>query len=310
MKSPGHIGADIEAKMAAQFIKSHIIPKDICRNITKPLDSKYVSAFHLRNVSPLQHRLESPLTQSVAMDAYVPQKFHLMTKESFKCPNSKECGKYVCKPTLRGRQANYDKRTAVLDYLPRLNLALVKGHSLRTTSTCDLRVCVQNRHLQSATFQFLTAVNDDYPYSTAKVSCSSEWFEIDPADIHIKGGAQRSEERVNGDWVKGKEAGVILKVTPKHYSTGPRNVKFSVQCVFKTRLVLKDDKESKVGGSALGATASEETKKGNGKEKGKEEKGNLIDAELPYILDFELGLPKAPDESTMSVGDTDQKEVQ
>jgi len=35
----------------------------------------------------------------------------------------KQCGKYVCKPTLRGRQANYDKRTAVLDYLPRINIS-------------------------------------------------------------------------------------------------------------------------------------------------------------------------------------------
>merc|ERR1712013_693578 len=187
------------------------------------------------------------------------------TKESFKCPNSKECGKYVCKPTLRGRQANYDKRTAVLDYLPRLNLALVNGSVLRVGDECALRVCVQNRHLQSAQFRFLCAVN--------------------------------------GDDLKGKEAGVVLKVTPKFYSSGPRNVKFSVQCVFRTKLQLKDDKESKVGASA-GAGGVEEKKK---KEKGKVEKGNLIDAELPYILDFELGVPKAPDDGAMSIAESEEK---
>merc|ERR1712129_103459 len=199
---------------------------------------------------------------------------------------------------------NYDKRTAVLDYLPRLNLALVNGSVLRVGDECSLRVCVQNRHLQSAQFKFLCAVNGDDLYSTAKVQCSEGWVVIDPADIHIKGGAQRSEERANGDYVKGKEAGVVLKVTPKFYSSGPRNVKFSVQCVFRTKLQLKDDKESKVGASA-GAGGVEAKKK---KEKGKEEKGNLIDAELPYILDFELGVPKAPDDGAMSMAESEKKE--
>ena len=55
------------------------------------------------------------------------------------------------------------------------------------------------------------------------MACSAEWFSIDPDDIHIKGGTQRDEKRA-----KGKEAGVILSVMPKHYITGPRNVKFSV----------------------------------------------------------------------------------
>ena len=54
----------------------------MCKNIEPPLDMRYVSQFHLRNVSPLQHRLNDPLNQSIHMDKYVPQRFHLMTKES------------------------------------------------------------------------------------------------------------------------------------------------------------------------------------------------------------------------------------
>ena len=99
----------IARKEAMQFERDHVLPKESCTSLEAPLDSKFVGQFHLRNVSPLQHRLSWPLLQAVEMEKYVPQKFHLMTKESYKCPNA-SCGKYVCKPTLRGRQANYDKR--------------------------------------------------------------------------------------------------------------------------------------------------------------------------------------------------------
>merc|ERR1712187_958473 len=204
-----------------------------------------------------------------------------MTKESYKCPNSKECGKYVCKPTLRGRQANYDKRTAVLDYLPRINIRMKSGN-LMTTAKSEIVVMVQNRHLFEAKFKFDASVNENLQndlYSTAKVSCSDKYFEIDPADIHIKGGKQKDEMRENGDYVKGKEAGITVSVSPKHYSTGPRNVKFSIRCVFQTKLKLKDDK-------------SEKDKK-DAKEKVKKVE-NVIDTELPYILDFDLGPPKTP----------------
>merc|ERR1712241_74227 len=135
---------------------------------------------------------------------------------------------------------------------------------------------VQNRHLFEATFKFDASINDNLEndlYSTAKISCSEQWFEIDPADIHIKGGKQKDEMRDNGDYVKGKEAGVTVRVTPKHYSTGPRNVKFSILCVFKTKIQIKDDK-------------SDKDKKSKEKEP--------IDTEMPYILDFDLGPPKTP----------------
>merc|ERR1711933_153903 len=87
--------------------------------------------------------------------------------------------------------------------------------------------------------------------------------------------------RENGNYVKGKEAGITGSVIPKHYSTGPRNVKFSILCVFKTKLQLKEDKNEK---------ESKEKKLTKDDEKNKE----VIDAELPYILDFDLGLAKTP----------------
>merc|ERR1712228_972761 len=80
------------------------------------------------------------------------------------------------------------------------------------------------------------------------------------------GGKQKDVTMDNGDYVKGKEAGITVAITPKHYSTGPRNVKFSILCRFKTKILLKDDKNE----------------------------NEAVDAELPYILDFDLGPPKTP----------------
>lgn len=274
----------LKKKLLKKFENNHVLPKKHCTNIEPPLDQRYVSQFHLRNVSPLEHRLNDPLNQCVEMDKYVPQRFHLMTKESFKCPN-KGCNKYVCKPTLRGRQANYDKRTAVLDYLPRINIRLKSGN-LMTTSKSEIIVMVQNRHLFEAKFKFDASVNENLQndlYSTAKVSCSDKYFEIDPADIHIKGGKQKDEMRDNGDYVKGKEAGICVSVTPKHYSTGPRNVKFSILCVFETKMHIKEDKNEKEKDSLK-----------KDKENNKDDNKQLVGVELPYILDFDLGLAKTP----------------
>ena len=256
-----------------KFNKYHVLDKTLCRNIEPPLDQRYVSQFNLQNVSPLQHRLNDPLNQSVEMDKYVPQRFHLMTKESYKCPNTKECGKYVCKPTLRGRQANYDKRTAVLDYLPRIDIELKSGE-LKTGRKSQIVVMVQNRHFQEAKFKFDASINKNDLYSTAKISCSGDEFEIDPFDIHIKRGTQRNINKPNGDYVKGKEAGVIFDIEPKYYSSGPRDVKFSVKCIFKTKFQLKEEKKSDSNSSL--STSNDE----------------FIDTVLSYILDFELGPPK------------------
>merc|ERR1719295_1656217 len=272
--------AQIEAQQAAQFKKLHVLPKEKCTNLEPPLDGKFVAQFHLRNVSPLQHRLSWPLLQAMEMEKYVPQKFHLMTKESYKCPNGK-CAKYVCKPTLRGRQANYDKRTAVLDYLPRVALEVVAG-SLMTTEESTVCVMLQNRHLHEAQIRFDAAVNDEDLYSTAKIECSSEWFTIDRADIHIMGGPQRDEKRENGDYVKGKEAGILVTVTPKHYSTGPRDVKFSIRCTFKTKLQLKEDQKD-----GNHKSSNDDKNKKSGKQQ-----QPLCEVQMPYILDFDLGPPK------------------
>merc|ERR1711902_95957 len=63
---------------------------------------------------------------------------------------------------------------------------------------------------------------------------------------------------------------------------GPRDVKFSVKCLFKTKLQLKNDK----------------IKNKNNKNNDKQKDNPLIETELPYILDFELGPPKTPDLDT------------
>ena len=296
-----------------KFSKYHILDKTLCRNTEPPLDQRYVSQFHLRNVSPLQHRLNDPLNQSVEMDKYVPQRFHLMTKESYKCP-IKECGKYVCKPTLRGRQANYDKRTAVLDYLPRINIKLKTGQ-LKTGRKSQIIIMVQNRHLQEAKFKFDPSINENDLYSTAKISCCTDEFEIDPADIHIKGGKQRNINKPNGDYIKGKEAGVIFEIEPRHYSSGPRDVKFSVKCIFKTKLQLKDDKSdtSKDHDNNNNNNNDKDSKnKSSLTSKGGQSGNKLIDTVLPYILDFELGPPKAtdvtPSLSTPSIKEDQEEE--
>ena len=273
---------EIQQKEIKKFEQYHVLNKTLCRNIEPPLDMRYVTQFHLRNVSPLQHRLNDPLNQSIEMDKYVPQRFHLMTKESYKCP-VKECGKYVCKPTLRGRQANYDKRTAVLDYLPRINIKLISGN-LTTKVKSEIIIMVQNRHLYQASFKFDPKINENDLYSTATISCSQEWFTIDPADIHIKGGKQKDEKRSNGDYIKGKEAGIKFKVEPKFIS-GQKDVKFCVKCIFKTKLQLKDDKSDNNKDNK-----SDKDKKSKNKDK---IDNKLIDTELPYILDFELGPPKS-----------------
>ena len=283
----------LKKKLRKKFELNHVLNQKSCSNTEPPLDQRYVSQFHLRNVSPLEHRLNDPLNQSVDMDKYVPQRFHLMTKESYKCP-VKNCNKYVCKPTLRGRQANYDKRTAVLDYLPRINIRMKSGN-LMTMTKSEIVVMVQNRHLSEATFHFDASVNENLQndlYSTAKISCSSQEFTIDPADIHIKGGHQRDKKYDDGNYVKGKEAGITVVVEPKHYSTGPRNVKFSILCAFKTKLRLKDDK-------------SVDREK---KEEEEEKKTQQIDVDLPYILDFDLGPAKTPNVDVYQSDSVSKKE--
>merc|ERR1712228_643427 len=131
----------LKKKLRKKFELNHVLNQKNCINTESPLDQRYVSQFHLRNVSPLEHRLNDPLNQSVEMDKYVPQRFHLMTKESYKCPN-KGCNKYVCKPTLRGRQANYDKRTAVLDYLPRINVRLKSLNLMQALMRICKMICI------------------------------------------------------------------------------------------------------------------------------------------------------------------------
>ena len=172
-------------------------------------------------------------------------------------------------------------RTAVLDYLPRVNLEVVKG-TLMTTEKSVLCVMLQNRHLHEAQIRFDAAVNDEDLYSTAKIECSSEWFTIDRADIHIMGGPQRDEKRENGDYVKGKEAGILVTVTPKHYSTGPRDVKFSIRCTFKTKLQLKEDQKD-----GNHKSSNDDKNKKSGKQQ-----QPLCEVQMPYILDFDLGPPK------------------
>merc|ERR1712060_718666 len=99
--------------------------------------------------------------------------------------------------------------------------------------------------------------------------------------------------------IKGKEAGVIFSIIPKHYSTGPRDVKFSVKCIFKTKLQLKDDKNQNKDDK------NDKNKKKN--EKDKQNQNPLIDTELPYILDFELGPPKTPDLDTSNTPSSSAK---
>merc|ERR1712083_251831 len=170
-----------------------------------------------------------------------------------------------------------------------VNLEIVKG-TLMTTEKSTLSVMLQNRHLHEAEMKFDCAVNAEDLYSTAKVECSSEWFAVDRADIHIMGGPQRDEKRENGDYVKGKEAGIMVTVTPKHYSTGPRDVKFSIRCTFKTKMQLKEDKGSKE--SAAAATTADGGDDDDKKGKKKKSQQPLVEVEMPYVLDFDLGPPK------------------
>ena len=116
----------LNQKLEAKFKKTHLISKKEEINQEPALDMKFVNRFHLKDYAPLEHQLNDPLFQNKKLDKYIPSRFHLMTKESYKCPN-KCCEKYVCKPTLRGRQANYEKRTAVLDYLPKIEIKLISG---------------------------------------------------------------------------------------------------------------------------------------------------------------------------------------
>jgi len=284
----------LEKKRSDRFLKYHTLDKREVHNEEPPLGARFVSQFHLRNVSPLQHRLNEPLHQSGDMDKYVPQRFHLMTKESYRCPNKEECGKYVCKPTLRGRQANYDKRTAVLDYLPRINIEAKSG-SFETQKPTVILVMVQNRHLHAAQFKFDASINENDPYCSANIECPTRWFDVDPADIHIKGGTQKKQEWENGkykDYVSGKEAGLHCVVTPKTY-VQQKDVKFFIKCTFKTKIKLKEDKSEKQGGGKdeKGFKDLKELKslrsKDDHKNSGKTEV--LRDVELSYILDFELG---------------------
>eukprot|EP01084_Bolivina_argentea_P121373 215073_1 len=255
----------MKKKLRKKFELYHKLNKTKCINIEKPLDIKYVSQFHLRNISPLKQRLDNPLNQSYMMDQYLPNKVHLMNKESYKCPNTK-CSRYVCKPhkaRCRERQATYDKRTTVLEYLPRINVK-VKSNNV-------LLIMVQNRDLHEVKFKFDCETNNDYLYSTANISCSNEWFEIDSADIKITGGQPKHIIKNNGNYIKGREAGIHFKIKPKFY-TEERDIKFSVQCILKMPFQLEHDQHQ---------TTSLENKN-----------NKLYDVELPYILDFELGSPQ------------------
>lgn len=284
---------DMNNELMKKFNDNHLISKEIITMVEPPLDQLYVTAYHLRNVAPLQHRLSDPLHQSIALSDYIPQRFHLMTKEAYKCPHEK-CGKYVCKPVLRGSQAIYDKRTAVLDYLPKINLelgiifilfciciifCLIVSGGLLTTAESVLLIYVQNRHLEKATFVLDASVNENDTYSTAKIHCSNEEFTMDEADIHIKGGSQMDIVRENGDFVKGKEAGVHFKVKPHEWMED--DVKFCVQMKFTTMLTVKEASSTK---STRPKPENLKTKKVFTAQK----------CSLTFIFDINLGPPRKP----------------
>ena len=82
----------------------------------------------------------------------MPQKFHLRTKESYKCP-IKGCESFICKPTMRGRTASYEVRTAVMDILPKITIELKSGNLMPNQETVyELRI--QNRHTYNLVFSF------------------------------------------------------------------------------------------------------------------------------------------------------------
>ena len=149
-----------------------------------------------------------------------------MTKESYKCPN-RVCEQYVCKPHLRGAQANFEKRTAVLDFLPRVVIEVVSGDLLASAPSTIL-VKFQNRHMEDAKFTIDCSINERDPFSTAGVECSTKEFEMDPINIHIKGGTKKERKDENGDYINGKEVGIHFKVTPKYYTQADIRVEYSI----------------------------------------------------------------------------------
>ncbi|ETO12056.1 hypothetical protein RFI_25322, partial [Reticulomyxa filosa] len=210
----------------------------------------------------------------ICYSEHLPQKFHLTTKESFRCPY-KHCSSYVCKPTLSGRGANFDIRTAVLDYLPRVTLEVISG-GLVSNVVSKILMRFQNRHMEEAQIQIDTVIaesdtnfngkdedeeeedlNDDddddekkdneqghdQPLFDPFIECSKEVITIDPMDIHTKKGVEiRDKTFPNGDFVKGKEAGIHLSFKPKYYE--PADIKFTLRVNFSTKLASTDESKT------------------------------------------------------------------
>ena len=144
-----------------------------------------------------------------------------------------------------------------------------------------------SRHLQASKFKLDTSVNEKDKLATADIKCSNEYFEIDAANIHIKGGAKPLNKRPNGDYSNGKEAGVHFDVTSKLYSE--TDIKFSVKLTFETILEIKEDKASSIKDTRI---PSKDVKRDLKKQQSlKHEKINVT---LPYIIDFNLGPAKKP----------------
>jgi len=281
----------LNAKLMKKFKNNHVISREPVISEEPALDMRFVNQFHLKHYAPLHHQLNDPLFQAKDLDKYLPKRYHLMTKESYKCPQP-SCQKYVCKPTLRGRQANFDKRTAVLDYLPRVEIKLISGNLLATT-TSKILVIFTNRHLQNGKFILDSSVNDGDKFSTADVKCNNnEYFEIDAANIHIKGGAKPLNKRDNNDYTIGKESGVHFDITPKFYSEN--DIKFSVKITFETVLEIKDDKSGSSASHKPSGTNSDDANRKRDLTKQRGLKHEQIQVTLPYIIDFNLGPAKLP----------------
>lgn len=252
---------------------------------------RYVQRVSLGTVAPLSHRFQEPLQQDTFLSEHLPQRYHLTTKESFRCPY-KHCGSYVCKPTMSGRNGNpFEVRTAVLDFLPRVTLEIVSGGCV-TTAVTKILMRFQNRHVEDAKIQVDPSINEESTSFNGKeeqeddedlelsehdqfdsfvtvtnVECSKDEYEVDAMDIHTKKDKEPKDKTYpNGDFVKGKEAGIHLSFKPKYYE--PTDIKFALRVKLTTKISCMD----------------EHTKK----------PGPLQDVTLPYVLDFFLGQSVKP----------------
>lgn len=173
-----------DRKLEKKRKKWHELPKKEFENAwVKPADPRFVTDIKLERVSSLDNRLADPIRQPVLLEQLQPQRVRLMTKESFKCPDTKCNHALLVKPQSGTRSAHFEVKKLAIDYLPHMRMeGPFDGWPAKDADnqTVKFYIYFANPLNTPITIQINPRANESY--SNAEVTCSGRMIVISMRD--------------------------------------------------------------------------------------------------------------------------------